>query len=437
MVLPASEPWATPRYSISELVSAYCYRTELIANMDAFVSSLHVPTACAQAVVEEFNNRIRLECSLYAGFPHMRDFGDLPITSKPQLRMSLRSARFDPASCWLKRTTGSTGPPLHLFYTDLFHHETTLLTVPKIARRLGLAPPDDHIFNLTIRDKPGQRVLVRFDPSGCGGTSIRVGINTGSQSDLSETLALIQRVKPFCLSSSPSLLRALCDYASSQASTVRAVPLVVSGGATLDMTTRSQLQALFQGAVCSAYGLSETGVIASECIRGRMHFNTSDCCPEILVEDGTVRAAGDFMGEILLTSVRNSILPIIRYRTGDVGRLSFDDCPCGERSPVLAELSGRVIPLFRLPSGRVFCPTQFREAFGRFAWLKEFQVVQVQADKVRVLYERSDGHLLRGVEAVNFRAYFLKEFGTEITVELEAANLDGTGKFQRYITYLD
>lgn len=46
------------------------------------------------------------------------------------------------------------------------------------------------------------------------------------------------------------------------------------------------------------------------------------------------------MGEVVLTTVRHVPLPLIRYRTGDLGRIVAHRCPCGEPTPLI-RIEGR------------------------------------------------------------------------------------------------
>ena len=44
------------------------------------------------------------------------------------------------------------------------------------------------------------------------------------------------------------------------------------------------------------------------------------------------------VGEIVATGFLNRDQPLIRYRTGDLGSLSEEPCPCGREMPVLTEI---------------------------------------------------------------------------------------------------
>jgi phenylacetate-CoA ligase len=70
----------------------------------------------------------------------------------------------------------------------------------------------------------------------------------------------------------------------------------------------------------------------------------------VLRPDGTPAAAGE-LGEIAVTGGRNVFAPLLRYRTGDFGRMDYSPCPCGDPMPRLLQLEGRCPVLIRSSDG--------------------------------------------------------------------------------------
>ena len=56
-------------------------------------------------------------------------------------------------------------------------------------------------------------------------------------------------------------------------------------------------------------------------------------------------------GELLVTRLRQSVLPVIRYRTGDRGAVTRAECPCGHTGASILDLEGRHRCTFNAPSG--------------------------------------------------------------------------------------
>jgi phenylacetate-CoA ligase len=67
--------------------------------------------------------------------------------------------------------------------------------------------------------------------------------------------------------------------------------------------------------------------VAGECDAGSLHVYADHVHVEIY--DGDVPANPGAFGDIVLTSLRNRAMPLVRYRVGDRGRLLADRCRCG------------------------------------------------------------------------------------------------------------
>lgn len=82
--------------------------------------------------------------------------------------------------------------------------------------------------------------------------------------------------------------------------------------------------------ITSEYGAAETGVIAFDCEHGSLHVNIED----IILET-------DDDGSVIVTNLASRSFPIIRYRLGDVIKLSDRACACGREHPIIDEVQGR------------------------------------------------------------------------------------------------
>ena len=107
--------------------------------------------------------------------------------------------------------------------------------------------------------------------------------------------------------------------------------------------------------VFSHWGMTETGYGgAVQCGAGEgYHIRDEDLLLEILDPDtGKPVPEGGF-GEIVLTTTRRQGMPLIRYRTGDRGRMLYQPCPCGCLKPRLDRVTGRLRDRVMLKNGKV------------------------------------------------------------------------------------
>lgn len=92
------------------------------------------------------------------------------------------------------------------------------------------------------------------------------------------------------------------------------------------------------------YGMTETGYgLAVQC--GRLegqHLRWQDYLVEIIDPDTGAVLPDGCEGEIVLTSLfQGRAMPLIRYRTGDIGSLAAGPCGCGSWLPCLGPIRGR------------------------------------------------------------------------------------------------
>jgi phenylacetate-CoA ligase len=93
------------------------------------------------------------------------------------------------------------------------------------------------------------------------------------------------------------------------------------------------------------YGLSEMcgPGVAVECLEQRngLHVMEDHFFVEVIDPDtGRTLEPGSF-GELVFTTLTKEALPLIRYRTGDLGRVTAEPCPCGRTTVRLTDFGGR------------------------------------------------------------------------------------------------
>ena len=146
---------------------------------------------------------------------------------------------------------------------------------------------------------------------------------------------------------------------------------IIVSAETLHPHYRSLAETIFNTKVYNRYGGREVGLIAMECKEGRMHINCHDLYLEI---DSPYPYSKP--GDILITQLNNYAMPFIRYRIGDIGRLSGEICPCGNQLPVLAELLGRSTATFRTKTGALIHGGYFTQQFYDVVGVNQFQLIQ-------------------------------------------------------------
>ena len=109
-------------------------------------------------------------------------------------------------------------------------------------------------------------------------------------------------------------------------------------GEPLSETKRRRISSLWGGVqVIQDYGSTETGSLAGECPAGKLHFWADRVFPEVLDQaTGLTRPAGE--GTLVVTPLFREAMPLVRYHTEDMVRLSYSPCRCGWHLPTIQVL---------------------------------------------------------------------------------------------------
>lgn len=127
--------------------------------------------------------------------------------------------------------------------------------------------------------------------------------------------------------------------------------LVFTGSEVLTPAVRSLMERAWgRGRIFDYYGATETGTIASECDRHRLHL-----AEDLLMVEGVDRqnrpvAPGIVTEKLLVTVLFRRTQPLIRYELSDRVVFSADACDCGLPWRVLERVEGRDEEVLRLPA---------------------------------------------------------------------------------------
>ncbi len=153
----------------------------------------------------------------------------------------------------------------------------------------------------------------------------------------------------------PQVLIATPSYALVIANAVRdagidpvglRLELGLFGGESWTEGLRTQIESALPGLrAVNFYGLSEMcgPGVAAECIEARdgLHVHEDHFLVEIVDPDtGAVLDEGA-EGELVFTTLVKEAMPFLRYRTGDIGSLTFEPCRCGRTTARIRGLRGR------------------------------------------------------------------------------------------------
>ena len=120
-------------------------------------------------------------------------------------------------------------------------------------------------------------------------------------------------------------------------------------------SVKSFLEETWHCRVFTHWGMTETGYGGGvQCgAREGYHLRTGDLFIEVINPDTGENVPLGSWGELVLTTFHREAMPLIRYRTGDIGRLLPGKCGCGSLIPRLDKVQGRLQNVIRPSRGGI------------------------------------------------------------------------------------
>ena len=207
-------------------------------------------------------------------------------------------------------------------------------------------------------------------------TGPMIGFNRSNP--VEEQIDMLRKERPQYLITFPGTLETLV-YAC-QGKPVDSLLALRTISATLTQGMRERIESATGLHVYETYGLNEIGIVAHRCEAGRYHVNAEHCLVEIVDAAGKPSKPGE-TGRIVVTSLTNFAMPLIRYDTGDIAEAVEGLCSCGRTLPSIGRIMGRYRAMRHVPEGTSRRLNLIAETFDRLplavlANLREYQLHQ-------------------------------------------------------------
>lgn len=188
--------------------------------------------------------------------------------------------------------------------------------------------------------------------------------------------------KPKVIQAYPTPLYIFAKYLADNNLSYRPETITVAAETLYDYQ-RKQIESTFGCKVFDWYGSRELGHMASECkMHKGLHINAYHLYIESISDS---RQVFESEGSLVVTDLRNSAMPLIRYEIGDVGVISKRDCPCGSALPILERVSGRLVDTFATRAGgRIPGVALTNRVIKDCRGLEQMQVVQEDFERFRI-----------------------------------------------------
>jgi phenylacetate-CoA ligase len=183
----------------------------------------------------------------------------------------------------------------------------------------------------------------------------------------------IKLIRPHLVHGHPSTMYQLALHVDAKLDRTRAFRIFESSGELLKGHQRETISRVFQCDIVDRFGLAEVGIVAYQAGRRdpAMLVLDSMAWPEIAAAEGADNlSSGENgeAGELVVTATKNRMMPLIRYRTGDLAMLSQTS-----RGFELEELVGRIHDVVEI-AGRKLPTHYIQDVLDRIGGIKEFQI---------------------------------------------------------------
>jgi phenylacetate-CoA ligase len=243
-----------------------------------------------------------------------------------------------------------------------------------------------------------------------------------SEKNIQKYIKKINDYKPHNIRAYTSSIYMIAKYILKHDISIHHPVSVLTAAESLSPDMRNIIETAFDCKVFDYYGSREISSIAAECdAHEGYHISSENVCIEIL-RNNEQCAPGE-AGTVVITNLRSSHMPFLRYQIGDVGVLKEDPCSCGRGLPQLASIEGRISDFLSMKNpdnGQVY-------PVGPVYPVINAALMEVPLTKCRMIQKEYNKVEFRLVKNEEFSeedetfliSYFKEYFGEELEIEIK------------------
>ena len=217
-----------------------------------------------------------------------------------------------------------------------------------------------------------------------------------------------------------------------------ALSTVIIGAEPFTDPMRREIEAALDATAIDIYGLSEIigPGVSIECAEAQkgLHLWEDHFYPEVIdPETGEVLPEGE-EGELVLTTLTKEALPVLRYRTGDITSLTYEQCACGRTAVRMGNVTGRTDDLLIVRGANVY-PSQLEAAMLDIGGVAPFYRIDLyrenSLDTIEITVERHEGF---SGDAGELRERLRERVESVLTISADSLDIVAPGSIERTTT---
>ncbi len=295
------------------------------------------------------------------------DVRELPFTTKADFRAEYPDGLFAVDDEEIRRihaSSGTTGKPKIVAYTadDL---EVWNEVMARSMRAAGIDSSD------TVQNAYGYGLFTGGLGFHGGAEALGANVVPTSSGNTQRQIELARDLGSDAISCTPSYALYLAETAEEMGVDPRELPIstVLYGAETCTEPMREEIETRLDATGIENYGLSELigPGVAVECHEAQdgLHIWEDHFYPEVIDPETGEPLPGGEEGELVLTSLSKEALPVLRYRTGDVTTLTYEECACGRTMARMDGVTGRADDLLIVRGVNLY-PSQIEDVVLEF-----------------------------------------------------------------------
>ena len=209
-------------------------------------------------------------------------------------------------------------------------------------------------------------------------------------------IGIINKKKPRLILSYAQSINELAKFIEEEKLEVFSPHAIMTSAGILYPQFRENIEKAFKCPVFNRYGSREVWDAACECEKHEgLHVMMLTHYVEILNSKLQPCKEGE-VGYVYITLLTNFTMPLIRYKIGDMAQYTEKMCSCGRGLPLIKEIAGRDMDVFKTKDGRLIQGEFFIHFIGvvyNTGIIDKFQVIQKDYDllEIKVVVKDRDG----------------------------------------------
>ncbi len=250
-------------------------------------------------------------------------------------------------------------------------------------------------------------------------------------------LESLLRFRPVLVSTYTNAMHLIAREAERRQVRIPEIRCIQGTSEPLPPPVRQRLRKIFDCEVYDKYGSRETNIVSHESPRHEHNLiQVENVVVEFMNENGHPCVDGE-TGRVVLTTLNNMSMPLIRYETSDLAAPLSGFCSSGLGLPRMSTVAGRLQDLIVTPRRDYIDSYIFSYLLMRFDAIHWFQVVQDRVDAILLRVFVPGGLSCQEREEIVQRIQHHASYPMKVEFEcLDAMPPSSTGKFRLCVSNL-